>query len=219
MTTRIVAGGDMTPEQRRVHRVEHILRRDGGSPGSALEGLAAIVEDQTWRKVPRDVDDPRPFETFRQLVEARRPFGLQYSIKQLEALLQLHHPHEETKASVRERMNVMRTEVRQLVKQETRVAHDQGGDRRSPDFQNSNTDLKRETAEHVISRLKKKAPALAERVIAGEISAHAAALQAGIRKPRFSVRSDDPAAAARAQRKHMNPDDLAALAKLLTDNT
>lgn len=220
MSTRVVRGGELTPEQRRVHRVEHILRRDGGSPGSALEGLASIIEDGTWRKVPRDLDDPRPFPTFRAFVEAERPFGLQYSIKQLETLLQLHHPHEETKAAVRERMNATRTEVLRLIKQETPAAHGRGGDRRSADFQNSNTDLKRETTEHVISRLKKKAPALAERVIAGEISAHAAALQVGIRKPRVSVRIDNPAATARALRRHLGPDDIAALVQhLLGDNT
>lgn len=204
----------MTPEQRRVHRVEHILRRDGGSPGSALEGLAAIVEDETWRKVPSGPSRPEPFTSFRRFVEANPPFGLGYSIKQLRALLQLQHPGEGA-ADIRKRMDAMRAEVGRLIAEEVPAAHGQGGDRRSDEFQASGTHLKPHTAEHIVSRLKRDDPALAKRVVNGEISANAAARQKGWRKPRVVLTS--PESIATALRRHLDPDDIAALIQLLIE--
>lgn len=210
--TRVVSGGDLTPEQRRVHRVEHILRRDGGSPGSALEGLAAIVEDETWRKVPSGPNRPEPFTSFRRFVEANPPFGLGYSIKQLRALLQLAHPGEGS-TEIHARMEAMRSEVARLIAEEVPAAHGQGGDRRSDGFQMSATHLKAHTAEHIVSRLKKADPELAERVVNGEITANAAARQKGWRKPRVVLTSPESIAA--ALRRHLGPDDIAALIRLL----
>lgn len=211
--TRVVSGGELTPEQRRVHRVEHILRRDGGSPGSALEGLAAIVEDGTWHKVPSGPDRPEPFASFRRFVEANPPFGLGYSIKQLRALLQLQHPGEGA-AAVRERMDAMRAEVARLIADDVQPAAVQGeiGRGRVRD-RDTNPSVKSDRVEHVIARLKRDDPALAERVVNGEITANAAARQKGWRKPRVVLTS--PESIARALRKHLGPDDLARLIRLL----
>ena len=211
--TRVVSGGELTPEQRRVHRVEHILRRDGGSPGSALEGLAAIVEDGTWRKVPSGPDRPEPFTSFRRFVEANPPFGLGYSIKQLRALLQLQHPGEGA-AEIRERMDAMRAEVARLIAEDIpaalpweRPTTDSNIDRAT------NYTAKSDHAEYVVSRLKRDDPALAERVVNGEITANAAARQKGWRKPRVVLTS--PESIATALRRHLGPDDIAALIRLL----
>ena len=60
----------------------------------------------------------------------------------------------------------------------------QGGDHKSD--QARNTLLKgqhNDTATGVLRRLKRDRPDLAERVVSGEISANAAAIQAGFRKP------------------------------------
>lgn len=211
--TRVVSGGDLTPEQRRVHRVEHILRRDGGSPGSALEGLAAIVEDETWRKVPSGPSHPEPFTSFRRFVEANPPFGLGYSIKQLRALLQLQHPGEGA-TEIRERMDAMRAEVARLIAEDVptalpweRPTADSNKDRAT------NYTAKSDHAEYVVSRLKRDDPELAERVVNGEITANAAARQKGWRKPRVVLTSPESIAA--ALRRHLGPDDIAALIRLL----
>lgn len=210
--TRVVSGGDLTPEQRRVHRVEHILRRDGGSPGSALEGLAAIVEDGTWRKVPSGPDRPEPFASFRRFVEANPPFGLGYSIKQLRALLQLQHPGEGA-ASVRERMDAMRAEVARLIADETQPALPQGRPQKERDTFISVG--RPDTKDKVVARLKRDDPALAEQVVNGEVTANAAAREKGWRKPRVVLTS--PESIARTLRKHLGPDDIARLIKLLLD--
>lgn len=52
--------------------------------------------------------------------------------------------------------------------------------------------------DYTLSRLKKDAPALFEAVKAGKLSAHAAALEAGIRRPMRSIPVDTPEAAIRA---------------------
>jgi hypothetical protein len=209
----------MTPEQRRVHRVEHILRRDGGSPGSALEGLAAIVEDGTWRKVPSGPDRPEPFASFRRFVEANPPFGLGYSIKQLRALLQLQHPGEGA-TEIRERMEAMRDEVARLIVEDVQPslpavhAGPGRGHKTSSDTTGFESPIGR-GVEYVVARLKRDRPDLAERVVSGELTANAAARQAGIRKPRVVLTSPESIAA--ALRKHLGPDDIARLIKLLLD--
>jgi hypothetical protein len=211
----VVVGGEFTPEQRRVLRVEQILRRDGGSPGSALEGLAAIVEEELWHKVPSK--SGVLFTSFRAFVEANPPFGLGYSTKQLGALLQLQHPHEKGSAEVRERMAVMRAQVARLIKGDAEplapAAH--AGPGRGKKTDDATIGFQSNSADYVISRLKRDDPALAERVINGELTANAAARQAGIRKPRIVLTS--PASIAAALRRNLSEADVAELARLLAE--
>lgn len=77
----------------------------------------------------------------------------------------------------------------QLTKPEVAVGFDQaivlgehGGVRRGEKFQDCNTSLKYGTREHWIRRLNRDRPDLAERVVKGELSANAAAIQAGFRR-------------------------------------
>lgn len=53
-----------------------------------------------------------------------------------------------------------------------------------------------------LRRLRKDRPDLHARVLAGEISAHKAAVEAGFRRPTFTVRADNPGSAAKALRQH-----------------
>lgn len=68
-----------------------------------------------------------------------------------------------------------------------------------------------------LRRLRDQRPDLHDEVIAGHLSAHAAAVRAGFRPPTFTVRADDPLAAARVIRKHMTAEQLSTLARLLTE--
>ena len=80
---------------------------------------------------------------------------------------------------------------------------------------------RRETApsgtsrEASLRRLRKDAPELHAEVLAGRLSAHAAMIQAGFRRKTVSVPVDTPEAVAKALRKNLNPEDIAALVKLL----
>ena len=215
MNARTVSGGELTPEQRRVLRVEHILRRDGGSPGSALEGLEAIVADETWRKVPRGSEDERPFVSFLHFVETAAPFGLGYPREQLVALLKLKHP-EENRGEMRERMDRLRTRVTEMLNADIAPARTVGRPENcSPSNGSGTTFSSGRGADYLTARLKRDHPGLAERVVAGELTASAAARQAGILRPRILITS--PQAIAKALRKHMDQADLARLAALLAD--
>jgi hypothetical protein len=66
-----------------------------------------------------------------------------------------------------------------------------------------------------LRRLRKDRQDLHARVLAGELSAHAAMIEAGFRPKTVTVRVTDPESVARTLGKHMSPDDLAELARLL----
>jgi hypothetical protein len=76
----------------------------------------------------------------------------------------------------------------------------------------SSRNTKGDTGGYVIARLKRDDPALAAEVIDGSISPHAAALQAGIRRPRATFVTDDvDQAVAALLRRYSAEDVLAAL--------
>lgn len=93
-----------------------------------------------------------------------------------------------------------------------------GGDRKSQVFRDGITNLKPpadNSADYVVRRLRRDKNPLAERVEQGEISAHAAAIQAGFRPRRISVSVARPEAVARSLLKYMSADDIAKLITLL----
>jgi len=59
---------------------------------------------------------------------------------------------------------------------------------------------------HTLRRLKRDHPDLAERVIAGDISAHAAAISAGFRKPSLTLQANNPEHAAERIREVLGAD-------------
>lgn len=68
-----------------------------------------------------------------------------------------------------------------------------------------------------LRRLRKDAPSLHAEVIAGHLTAHAAMVRAGLRPRTVTVPIDGPDKVARALRRHLGPEDLAAVARLLTE--
>lgn len=63
---------------------------------------------------------------------------------------------------------------------------------------------------YVVARLKRDDPALAKQVIAGEITANAAAIASGIRKPYARHRTDDPNRAIQSLLRHYTREQLTA---------
>jgi hypothetical protein len=59
-----------------------------------------------------------------------------------------------------------------------------------------------------LRRLRKDRPDLHAQVLNGELSAHAAAVEAGFRRRTFSAPVDDPERIAAALRRHLSPEDL-----------
>jgi hypothetical protein len=207
---REVSMPELTEEQRRVHRAGEALHRDGASPAGALDLLAAIVEDRTWERMT-DRRGQSFVGRFRDFVEAKPPFGLGYDPDQLPKVLGLRHPHEGV-PKVAFRMAEMRQVVRTLLLGEVAPARPVG--RPAAGAENlCGTNIKADRVEHVVRRLKRDAPDLAERVVAGEVTANAAARQMGWRHPRIVVST--PERVAESLRRTMPPEDIARLAAIL----
>lgn len=206
MTTRHVEAGDFSEEQLRVQRAGEALHRDGASPAGALELLASIIEDRTWERVT-DLKGRSFKGRFREFV-ADRASGLAYDPEQLPKVISLRHPHE-GKPEVEARMKRMRTEVTAELRDDLSPALMAG----RPTEKQCGTSFNTGTAQHVVKRLKRDDPELAERVVRGEITPNAAAREKGWRRPRVVVSSPD--AVARSLLKHMSADDIAKLIAVL----
>ena len=76
----------------------------------------------------------------------------------------------------------------------------------------------RERTEAVAARLARDAPEEFEAVRRGEKSIHAAAVAAGIRRPRIPVRLDDPASAVRSLKSNSTPEFWAELRRLIAED-
>ncbi len=72
--------------------------------------------------------------------------------------------------------------------------------------------------DYALERLERDAPELHADVVAGRLSAHAAMVQAGYSPPIFTVRADSPTTIAASLRRRLAPDQLAELARLLTED-
>ncbi len=95
-----------------------------------------------------------------------------------------------------------------------------GGDRSKSDVITLAPDevsVRGTSRDYALRKLRKDAPELHADVLAGRLSAHAAMVTAGFRPATFTVRADDTTAAARTLRKHLTPEQLAELARLLLD--
>ncbi len=215
MEVRDVSSIEMTPERFRVHQAGVALHRDGATPAGALELLAAIAEDRTWEKV-LDQHGKSFVGRFRVFVTTKAPFGLGVDLDQLEKVLELRHPKEVIPAH-KARFDAMRREVRTLLKQEIPPAAQHGTNQHTEDGGVRATNSSHsDRAETIVRRLKRDAPELAARVIAGEVTPNAAARQMGWRRPRVVVSSPESVAA--ALRRHMCPGELQRLCQLLGED-
>lgn len=70
---------------------------------------------------------------------------------------------------------------------------------------------------YALRRLRDAAPEIHARVLAGDISPHAAMVEAGFTPPTFTVRGDSADAVARTLRRRLPPDVLADVARMLAE--
>ncbi|MFB4319957.1 hypothetical protein [Actinomadura sp. 21ATH] len=114
METRVDSNSYLTEEQKQVYQLRSSLERNGGTPVGFLELLAAVVDQDTWRKIPSGVNREDPFDDFADFIEAKPPFGLNSTVEHVRVLLRLHHPHEGV-PHIAEQMQHMRARLAQLL--------------------------------------------------------------------------------------------------------
>lgn len=189
----------MTDQMRRNGSLTEMLGgalRDGGHALGAVPGLLKqLLTDGGWRAFVTQRGERVEHERFDEFVRTPPLKGLGASMDLVERIVGTDDP---------ELLVLLRTaRKRRPGKKSIGVESTPIG--------------KGEDASLAASRLEHDAPEEYEAVRRGEKTIHKAAVAAGIRRPRVSVRTDDAASAARTLRKHMEPAQVAELARLLAE--
>lgn len=189
-----------------VDALRSAFERSGTDPSSMFDSLAVAIEHEIWAK--RGL-------TFVQLLQAPYPKGIGITPAKLETLLKLEHRYEANHAETRERMAWLRRQVADLLNPALTKPGEIGNGRDSRSDNITPTPQRGTDPEYAIRRLKRDRPDLAEQVLAGEISPHRAAIAAGFRKKTITVAIDDPERIAATLRRHLTPEQVAALKEAL----
>jgi hypothetical protein len=137
----------------------------GGTQAFEIVPLALkkIIAEEQWRS--RKDKHGKEFKSFEAFATHRLWQGLETTLQDLQAFCR------------------KRKDVEKMVLEAMEPGRLDGGDRRSEQFQSDNVTLKRgNSALYTLKRLKRDRPDLFEDVLNGELSANAAAIEAGFRK-------------------------------------
>ena len=157
--------------------------------------IKKILDQDKWklRKVKDDLLESREFSYFPNFVEAPRPWGLQTEWKVVQDLCQ---GYAEVELAIGKAKN-------------RKFGENQSGSI-------NNTTQKKTTKEKQLMQLERERPDLLSKVNSGELSAHAAFLEAGIRSPNLQT-TNKPESVASMIKKHFTAEEIAKIVKLLLD--
>jgi hypothetical protein len=157
-------------------------------PGALLEAVGVLLQHDNWKHYVDPIDgEAYDWRDFRRFVEKK----LETTVERLIGALP-----EAPK---------MQARILELASAPTGV-HSQG-------VSNTDTRRLRGTSAAQMRRLLRDRPDLAERVEANELSVHAAAIEAGFRKPTATIPVDTPDAAINALLRRFSRDELLAVLK------
>lgn len=193
-------------------RLHELLFQAIRTPGMNPENVYLLLRTVLDQEYPDGGDLEEQSKQFRMFLEEPHPKGLGITPDQLNAVLQrFRHPHEDSNPEVREWMRRLRERLARLLPGQ--AAETPGGLKRNTLKHQS------DTAERTMRRLNRDRPDLAQAVAEERLSANAAAIEAGFRRRKVSVPVDRPKSIAASLRRHMTSDQLAELARLLTEET
>ncbi len=198
---RVVSDADLSPEARLRRMLKVELEQEGADPTGLLLLLERAVKDEIWVTLG--------LPSFAALIEQPYPDGLGWRVDDVRTVMRLRHKHEQHTAAIRERMAWLRGRVTDLLN----PAEGSHGTNQHTSAV-GNTKSTENDASYALRRLKRDAPELAQRVLAGELSAHAAAIEAGFRPKTITVPLE-PRAMARAIRRRLSDEDLDTLVDAL----
>jgi hypothetical protein len=193
------------------------LKSAGGDPSLLFEIIENIIERRDWEKLPDGGDSGEPVGSFRRMIEAPPPIGCNLPAGKLLKMLEIDHRYEHQDAEIRERMTLLRENVGRLLNEELPILAKHGEIGNGRRVRTTNSTQSKDDSEYAIRRLKRDNPALAEAVIKGEKSANAAAIEAGFRPPRLTVRLDDMQSCAQNLARRLSSDQLDELIAQLVD--
>jgi hypothetical protein len=168
-----------------------VVARGEASWKNAPDFIRRIIREEMWQhRYVADLGKDVDFDRFEDFVTALVPEGLETSI---DMLLRLCRDDKDA-------LDLIDRAI-----QNPAGPHIVQGESRAPTGNSEQTALR---------RLRKDRPDLHRRVLAGELSAHAAMVEAGFRRRTLNI-PDEPRAAAAALRRHFQGDRLAELATCL----
>lgn len=180
----------------RWEKVQRVHQAVSASAGDLVPALAEIIEDGAWREFVHPMDGLKRYERFAEFCSDT----LRITAEAVEALLD------------RSSLKSTAEKVRRLLREDIQPVRERRGstlEERQTRDDNIRTTSYGTDPEYAIARLKRDNPDLAQRVIDGELSAHAAALQAGIKRRRAQILVDDPHDAIRGLLKFFTVEQLA----------
>lgn len=183
--------------------------RKGGDPSLLFEILEGAIEREDWLYLTDD--SGQALGSFIKYIEAPYPIGCGMKPDKLLALLNVEHKYE-ADTDVGERMSTLRDTVKLMLYGELPARQPHGANQHTSGVRNTNSSNGHsQTAGDNLRRLKRDNPTLAQRVISGELTANAAAIEAGFRSPKVAVRLDDMRSAARTLASRLDVEQLAEL--------
>jgi len=191
------------------------LKAGGTDPTLLFEIIEDIIERRDWEWLPLGNGSKEPVGSFRRLIEAPPPVGCDLPADKLLTLLRLEHRAERNTKAVRERMAALRDTVRQLLDAELPPIATQGRPKRDDKVGITNFNERENDSTYALQRLKRDRPDIADKVVRGELSANAAAIEAGFRPRKVSINMEDAHSAARSLLRHMDAETLNELVHLL----
>lgn len=177
-----------------VRRLANGIQRGDSGLRDVPETLLRLIETDAWKHYVTESGREYTHESFAAFVEAKPFEGIGATVKQLERLC-VEHP-----------------KAREALQGVLKSKRGRGNKRN-----NNITDISTGTSQgYTLERLHRESPELYEQVCAGEMSANAAAIQAGFRKRMLSIPAE-PAGAARAIRRHFTAGEIQELIDRLVE--
>ncbi len=178
-----------------VDSLSSALRRGGSALGSVPGLLKQILADEGWREFITQRDELVRHERFEDFVTAAPLRGLGADLDLVRRIVSRDAEAEDLLTRATRGVQGRRTD---LVDNINEVSRPDGTSR-----------------EQALRSLRKNAPELHSRVLAGELSPHAAMVEAGLRPQTFTIRITSPEIIARTLRKQLPPDVLEAVRREL----
>lgn len=179
-------------QDRLVDALSSALRYGGSALGDVPGLLKRVLVEGVWRDFTTRRRKPVHHDRFAEFVTATPPDGLGSDLALVKRI-------------------VAGTEVEDLLDQELR--NPKGRPRK--DANSNHSKVTGTTRSAALRRLRDQRPDLHAEVLAGRLTANAAAIQAGFRKRTFTVRLDSPESIANSLRRQLDPEVLAKLVQLL----
>lgn len=179
----------------RWEKVQRVHQAVSASAGDLVPALAEIIEDGAWREFVHPMDGFKHYDRFADFCSDT----LRITAEAVEVLLD------------RSSLKSTAEKVRRLLREDIQPIRRNGGlttDELENGCNNMTPIARGDSPEYAIARLKRDNPDLAQRVIDGELSAHAAALQAGIKRRRAQILVDNPDDAIRGLLKFFTAEQL-----------